>query len=59
LSRSLAGGEKRFPISSGRVMLEKFNSDDIHECYRRAADARHTADAAIRSRHKVGFCSNL
>jgi hypothetical protein len=37
------------------VMLEEFKSDAIHDCYRRAAEARHIADASTNPDTKSDF----
>jgi hypothetical protein len=36
-------------------MLEQFRSDAIHDCYRRAAEARRMADTATNSDAKSDF----
>jgi hypothetical protein len=37
------------------VMLEEFRLDAIHDCYRRAAEARHMADASENQDTKSDF----
>jgi hypothetical protein len=39
----------------GLAMLEQFRSDAIHDCYRRAAEARRIADTATNSDAKSDF----
>jgi hypothetical protein len=36
-------------------MIQQFRSDAIHDCYRRAAEARRIADVAINSDTKSDF----
>jgi hypothetical protein len=46
---------RRRSLQMGMVMLEQFRSDAIQDCYRRAAEARRTANSASNADARSDF----